>query len=78
MKATGIVRRIDYKVIICARLEALKKQGVFADFCPTIQTKIYRIIDNRREVNHRSVKQIILHRASVCNDIIDNPVLFCK
>lgn len=26
MKATGIVRRIDYKVIICARLEALENK----------------------------------------------------
>lgn len=34
MKATGIVRRIDYRVIIGTKVRSLENTGVFADFCP--------------------------------------------
>ena len=39
MKATGIVRRIDYYVIIRAKVRSLENTGVFADFVQNFQNK---------------------------------------
>jgi len=39
MKATGIVRRIDYCVIIGQKFRSLVNTGVFADFVQNFRTK---------------------------------------
>ena len=39
MKATGIVRRIDYRVIIGTKVRSLENIGVFADFVQILRPK---------------------------------------
>lgn len=39
MKATGIVRRIDYRVIIGTKVRSLENIGVFADFVQIFRPK---------------------------------------
>lgn len=39
MKATGIVRRIDYRVIIGTKVRNLENIGVFADFVQIFRFK---------------------------------------
>ena len=43
MKATGIVRRIDARVIITPRAIKPHKHWVFTDFCPTQFAQIHKI-----------------------------------
>ena len=39
MKATGIERRIDYRVIIGTKVRSLENIGVFADFVQILRPK---------------------------------------
>ena len=39
MKATGIVRRIDYRVIIGTKVRSLENTGFFADFVQILRPK---------------------------------------
>ena len=39
MKATGIVRRVDYSVIIGVKVKSLEKHRVFADFVQLHDTR---------------------------------------
>lgn len=39
MKATGVVRRIDYRVIIGTKVRSLENIGVFADFVQILRPK---------------------------------------
>ena len=61
MKATGIVRRIDARVIIRQKPTNRITTGVFNDFCPKISSKTLNFVDLIRQ-KARWIDILYIHR----------------